>query len=939
MELDQLADEGEAQAEPGLGMEGCPFLLAEALEDMGQEGRADALAGIGDGQVDVRLHAPRPDRDPAAAGRELDRVEEEVPEDLLHAVEVAEDDARRVLAGDRNRDVLGLGGGAHALDRRLGHGEEIDGGARQLHLPAEDARVVEQVRDEAALCLDAPIDGTQGPGQGGLVEVPLASGQDVDPARDDGQGAAQLMGDSGHELVLEMIRGLRALAGGVLEGEDRRAPLLLELAVRAVVDGHEEAEVAAVTVEAAGVDRHRAWPETGEVVVHLEPFQRALRGQDLLQGGAQRGTVPLAVAQRAQARALGLLRAHAEGVVVGPVRLLDAQLVVEDEQGLAHGGHDGVGAVEGELDRLRRALEVVHVHQHQHGAVDLAGARPVGPDLHGVDAAVAIQDLALADRRGIEHVPDLLGQVGSLQAILDVQERPAHVRGGQAEKGLRGRREPPHAQVAAHHDHWDVDAAHQVQEIVVRLSELHVTVLELLVERGQLFVRGLDLLLGRLQLFVDALQLLVAGEGLLVRRLQLLERRLMVAHDGVQVFGRLRQLASEPRDLAFRGRGRRSGRDDRRATFGAGGDGVTLEQDEQAPLRGRVPLDGNHLDRHRIQTIAVPELNVLLAGRSAARLRLLDGMAEIHQESLAHHLREVQGGPAVGMLQEGIRVPSELQDVEALVDHDAGRAVADEEQPIGFPRDVRMCGRSRREEALRRRPLVGRAGREVEEGGDGGGLPRVDPVRLVQGRKERRRLSRALRRSEHEEAGRRERVVERREHPLLQPRLQVDHHVPAADEVHARERRIPGHVVTREHAHLAQGLADLIVAVHLREEAPQALRRHVLGDALEIEARARLLQSSVAEVGAEDLEGRVARLLAGRLQEADGDRVRLLTTGAPGNPDPDGGVGGPVGEEGGEDPLAEGLEDRGFAEEGGDGDEAILVERPVSSLSTSRCSA
>ena len=129
-----------------------------------------------------------------------------------------------------------------------------------------------------------------------------------------------------------------------------------------------------------------------------------------------------------------------------------------------------------------------------------------------------------------------------------------------------------------------------------------------------------------------------------------------------------------------------AGRDDRGPPFGAGGDGVGLEQDEQAALRGRVPLDRDDFDGHRIQAIAVAELHALLAGRHAVAARLFDGLAQRHQQSLAHHLGEVQGGLAVRVLQEGIRVAAELQDVEALVHDHAGRAVADEEEPVGFPR-------------------------------------------------------------------------------------------------------------------------------------------------------------------------------------------------------------------------------------------------------------
>ena len=337
-------------------------------------------------------------------------------------------------------------------------------------------------------------------------------------------------------------------------------------------------------------------------------------------------------------------------------------------------------------------------------------------------------------------------------------------------------------------------------------------------------------------------------------------------------------------------------------------------------------LDRDDFDGHRIQAIAVAELHALLAGRHGVAARLVDGLAQRHQEPLAHHLGKVEGGLTVRVLQEGIRVAAELQDVEALVHDHAGRAVADEEQPVRFPRHIGVRSRPRREERFRRWPLFGRAGDEVEMGRDGGRLAAVDPVLLVQDGEEGRHLADALGGAEHQEPGRRERVVKRREHPFLQPGFQVDQHVPAADEVHARERRVPSEVVAREHAHLADGLADLMAAVHLGEEAPQALRRHVLDDVLEVETRACPLQGALAEVGAEDLDGRIARPPAGRLEQADGDRIRLFTARASGDPDADGGVGGPVLEERGKHVFAESVERLSIAEERSDRDQAVLIQ-------------
>ena len=114
-------------------------------------------------------------------------------------------------------------------------------------------------------------------------------------------------------------------------------------------------------------------------------------------------------------------------------------------------------------------------------------------------------------------------------------ERPAHVGGDQVEQFLRRRREPPDAQVRPEHDDGHLDAAEQVDEVVVDPVQLRVAVVQLVVDGGQLFVARLDLLLGGLQLFVGALQLLVGRLDLLVGGLQLLVGGLLLLDHRLQV--------------------------------------------------------------------------------------------------------------------------------------------------------------------------------------------------------------------------------------------------------------------------------------------------------------------------------------------------------------------------------------------------------------------
>ena len=162
--------------------------------------------------------------------------------------------------------------------------------------------------------------------------------------------------------------------------------------------------------------------------------------------------------------------------------------------------------------------------------------------------------------------------------------------------------------------------------------------------------------------------------------------------------------------------------------------------------------------------------------------------------------------------------------------------------------------------------------------------------------------------------------------PLLHPGLEVDEHVSAADQVHAAERRVPGHVVPCEDAHVADGLDHPVTAVDLGEEPLQACRRDVLGDVREVPSRSRLLHGALGEVGAEDLEGRARALLGHGFQQADDDRIDLLAGGAPGHPNPHRHAGRPILQQPRQDLARQDLVGARVAEEGGDRDEALLVE-------------
>ena len=96
------------------------------------------------------------------------------------------------------------------------------------------------------------------------------------------------------------------------------------------------------------------------------------------------------------------------------------QLLVEHHQRQQHGIDDARRVVARPLRLVDVVLERVDVDQRQDGAVDPVVERLVGPDLHPVPAAVAVLDLGLAHRDRLDHLGDLLVQIGHVDVELDV---------------------------------------------------------------------------------------------------------------------------------------------------------------------------------------------------------------------------------------------------------------------------------------------------------------------------------------------------------------------------------------------------------------------------------------------------------------------------------------------------------------------------------------
>ena len=83
MQLDQVTDNRQPQAEPALLPRDRRVGLAEAVKHVRQELRVYADAAVAHTHLDVGVGAPQTDFDPPILRRKLDGVRHQIPDDLL----------------------------------------------------------------------------------------------------------------------------------------------------------------------------------------------------------------------------------------------------------------------------------------------------------------------------------------------------------------------------------------------------------------------------------------------------------------------------------------------------------------------------------------------------------------------------------------------------------------------------------------------------------------------------------------------------------------------------------------------------------------------------------------------------------------------------------------------------------------------------------------
>ncbi len=218
----QSIGNGEAQPKPAEHVVDGRIALFKGIENSGQRLGRDADPGIGDLETDLAgSRVVRAQSDLTVRGSKLDRVADEVPQDLLDAGRVGVD---MMFLGQHFHLDLNAGGGGVPVDDidRLPHQVMgIDGFFLQLHFAIGDAGQVQQIVDQVGFQFHVPSD------HGNISANPFGKcGIDLERAgghQNRVERGAQFVAEDGEEAVLGRVgpvgfgEGMAQLVTGAVE--------------------------------------------------------------------------------------------------------------------------------------------------------------------------------------------------------------------------------------------------------------------------------------------------------------------------------------------------------------------------------------------------------------------------------------------------------------------------------------------------------------------------------------------------------------------------------------------------------------------------------------------------------------------------------------------------------------------------------------------------
>src|SRR5207249_4606439 len=201
VQLDELSRQREAET-GALALARSVAHLAELLEDRLLVRWRDADPGIGDGHLDGAVRVQRPHVDPAALGRELHGVGQQIQEHLLELALVGDDVLDRLVDCQVEREPVAHAPFAYQRERVLEGHAEIERPELQLHPSRLDLGEVEDIVDQREQVAPGAQDDAHVLSLFLVQFAKHAVVQYLREADDPVEGRAELVGHVGEELGL-----------------------------------------------------------------------------------------------------------------------------------------------------------------------------------------------------------------------------------------------------------------------------------------------------------------------------------------------------------------------------------------------------------------------------------------------------------------------------------------------------------------------------------------------------------------------------------------------------------------------------------------------------------------------------------------------------------------------------------------------------------------
>jgi hypothetical protein len=204
MQLRQTAHQGQSYPHAALGAVEAGLGLREQVEDARQRVRRYAHTAVQHAHGHCLALAPDGHFDATPPRCVLQRIAQQIVEDLLESHGVAGHDDRLMLRRQREVQLPLACLGAGLRDEALEQRGEVDGLALQRDLATRDARHVQQIVDQPRKDLDLSLDDREGAiGRCARVAVPRG---ELHGVADRAERIAQLVPQHGEERVALMER-------------------------------------------------------------------------------------------------------------------------------------------------------------------------------------------------------------------------------------------------------------------------------------------------------------------------------------------------------------------------------------------------------------------------------------------------------------------------------------------------------------------------------------------------------------------------------------------------------------------------------------------------------------------------------------------------------------------------------------------------------------